>query len=181
MKISETSLPGVFLLTPTMYRDNRGAFCETWNLQRFADAGLPTDWVQDNCSYSAKHVVRGIHYQVIQPQAKLVRASSGTVLDVAVDLRRSSPNFGRHVAVELSAEVGQMLYIPIGFGHGFAALTENVGLAYKVTDYYCPAGERTILWDDPDIGIPWPLSAADAILSDKDLKGSALRDAEVFA
>lgn len=181
MKISDTSLPGVLLLTPTMFRDSRGAFCETWNQQRFADAGLPTHWVQDNCSYSAKNVVRGIHYQVIQPQAKLVRATSGVVLDVAVDLRRSSPDFGRHVAVELSAESGQMLYIPIGFGHGFAALTENVGLAYKVTDYYCPSGERTILWSDPDLDIRWPFSADAAILSDKDLKGRALRDAEVFA
>jgi dTDP-4-dehydrorhamnose 3,5-epimerase len=181
MKISETSLPGVLLLTSTMYRDNRGVFCETWNYQRFADAGLPTNWVQDNCSYSAKHVVRGIHYQVIQPQAKLVRASSGVVLDVAVDLRRSSPQFGRHVAVELSAESGHMLYIPAGFGHGFVALTDNVGLAYKITDYYCPAGERTILWSDPEIGVPWPFSADAVILSEKDLRGSSLRDAEVFA
>lgn len=181
MRISETSLPGVLLLTPTMYRDTRGAFCETWSYQRCAQAGLPTNWVQDNCSYSAKNVVRGIHYQVIQPQAKLVRASSGVILDVAVDLRRSSPSFGRHVAVELNAESGQMLYIPVGFGHGFAALTDHVGLAYKVTDYYCPAGERTILWNDPEIGIPWPLSTSTAILSDKDLRGSALRDAEVFA
>lgn len=181
MKISETALPGVLLLTPTMYRDNRGAFCETWNQQRFADAGLPTNWVQDNCSFSAKHVVRGIHYQTIQPQAKLVRASSGAVLDIAIDLRRSSPSFGRHVAVELTADSGQMLYIPVGFGHAFVALTDNVGLTYKVTDYYCPAGERTILWNDPDLGIVWPVSQADAILSEKDLKGSKLLDAEVFA
>jgi dTDP-4-dehydrorhamnose 3,5-epimerase len=181
MKITETALPGVLLLSPALYRDNRGAFCETWNHQRFEDAGLPTNWVQDNCSYSAKYVVRGIHYQVIQPQAKLVRATGGVVLDVAVDLRRSSPSFGRHVAVELNAESGQMLYIPVGFGHGFAALTDNVGFAYKVTDYHCPAGERTILWRDPEIGIPWPLSSDTAILSEKDLKGSALRDAEVFA
>lgn len=181
MKISETSLPGVLLLTPTIYRDNRGAFCETWNFQRFADAGLPTHWVQDNCSYSAKNVVRGIHYQVMQPQAKLVRATSGVVLDIAVDLRRSSPNFGRHVAVELSAEEGQMLFIPTGFGHGFAALTDDVGLAYKVTAYYCPAGERTIVWNDPELGIPWPVAADAAIVSEKDRKGSTLKEAEVFA
>jgi dTDP-4-dehydrorhamnose 3,5-epimerase len=181
MNISDTSLPGVLLLTPTMYRDHRGAFCETWNHKRFADAGLPTQWVQDNCSYSAKNVVRGIHYQVIQPQAKLVRASGGVVLDVVIDLRRSSSDFGRHMAMELSAELGQMLYIPVGFGHGFAALTDNVGVAYKVTDYYCPAGERTILWNDPDIGIKWPMPTEAAILSDKDLKGCNLRDAEVFA
>lgn len=181
MKISETALPGVLLLTPTLYRDNRGAFCETWNQQHFANAGLPTEWVQDNASFSAKYVVRGIHYQILQPQAKLVRASSGAVLDIAVDLRRSSPNFGRHVAVELTADSAQMLYIPVGFGHAFAALSDNVGLAYKVTDYYCPAGERTLLWNDPGIGISWPFSADSAILSDKDLKGSTLPDAEVFA
>jgi dTDP-4-dehydrorhamnose 3,5-epimerase len=181
VKISETALPGVLLLTPTMYRDNRGAFCETWNLQRFVDAGLPTNWVQDNCSHSRKNVVRGIHYQVVQPQAKLVRASSGVVLDVAVDLRRSSPHFGRHVAVELSAEEGQMLYIPVGFGHGFTALTDNVTFAYKVTDYYCPAGERTIVWNDSEIGVSWPVSPAEAIVSEKDQKGSSLREAEVFA
>lgn len=181
MKISETSLPGVLLLTPTMHRDNRGAFCETWSYQRFADLGLPTHWVQDNCSYSAKNVIRGIHYQVIQPQAKLVRASSGAVWDVAVDLRSSSPNFGRYVAVELTADSAQMLYIPVGFGHGFVALTENVGLSYKVTDYYCPAGERTIVWNDPDVGVAWPVSQADAILSEKDRQGIAFRGAEVFA
>jgi len=181
MKILETSLPGVLLLLPAMYRDNRGAFCETFNHQRFADAGLPTTWVQDNCSFSAKNVIRGLHYQVIKPQAKLVRASSGVVLDVAVDLRRNSPTFGHHVAVKLSANEGQMLYIPAGFGHGFASLTENAGLAYKVTDSYCPSGERTILWNDPDLNIEWPVSAAAAILSDKDQDGSLLRDAEVFA
>jgi dTDP-4-dehydrorhamnose 3,5-epimerase len=181
MKVSETSLPGVLLLTPTVYRDSRGAFCETWNEKAYTEAGLPKNWVQDNCSSSAKNVVRGIHYQIIQPQAKLVRATHGAVLDVAVDLRRSSPNFGRHVAVELTAKNGEMLYIPVGFGHGFVALAAEVGLAYKVTDYYCPAGERTILWNDPELAIAWPVTAEDAILSDKDLKGNSLRDAEVFA
>lgn len=181
MKIIETSLPGILLLLPAIYRDDRGAFCETFNHQRFANVGLPTTWVQDNCSLSTKNVIRGIHYQLIQPQAKLVRASSGVILDVAVDLRRSSPNFGHHVAVKLSAEEGQMLYIPAGFGHGFASLTENGGLAYKVTDFYCPAGERTILWNDPDLKIEWSVSAGVAIFSDKDRDGSFLRDAEVFA
>jgi dTDP-4-dehydrorhamnose 3,5-epimerase len=136
--------------------------------------------VGSRSSYSAKHVVRGIHYQIIQPQAKLVRATSGVVLDVAIDLRRSSPNFGRHVAVQLSADSGQMLYIPVGFGHDFVALTDDVGLAYKVTDYYCPVGERTIIWNDPEFGVPWSISGDAAILSDKDLKGSKLSDAEVF-
>ena len=181
MKISETSLPGVLLIAPAIYRDARGAFCETWNQKRFADAGLPTEWVQDNASLSAKNVVRGSHYQVVQPQAKLVRVTSGAVLDVAVDLRRSSPNFGRHVAVELSAENGHTLYIPVGFGHGFVVLTETAAFAYKVTDYYCPAGERTIVYNDPDLAIEWPITAAEAILSDKDLKGARFREAEVFA
>lgn len=181
MKICETSLPGVLLITPAIYRDTRGAFCETWNQKQFADAGLPTEWVQDNASLSAKNVVRGIHYQVVQPQAKLVRVTQGAVLDVAVDLRRSSPHFGDHVAVELSADNGQMLYIPVGFGHGFVALTRAAGFAYKVTDYYCPAGERTIVWNDPELAVQWPLNQEEAIVSDKDQKGAGFRDAEVFA
>ncbi len=181
MKIEETSLPGVLILTPEVYRDGRGGFCETWNLRAFAEAGLPEQWVQDNYSLSVRNVVRGIHYQVVQPQAKLVRVTQGTVFDVAVDLRRSSPNFGRHVCVELSADNAQMLFIPIGFGHAFAALTESAGFSYKVTDYYSQAGERTILWNDADLAIPWPVGPQDAIVSEKDLGGNALVDAEVYA
>jgi dTDP-4-dehydrorhamnose 3,5-epimerase len=180
MKMVETELPGVWLITPAIFRDNRGAFQETWNLKRFEDCGLPVHWVQDNFSSSAQNVIRGIHYQVIQPQAKLVRVAHGAAWDVAVDLRRSSPFFGRHVGVELSAENGQMLYIPAGFGHGFAALTESVGFAYKVTDYYCREGERTIAWNDPQLSIPWPVSAQEAIVSEKDRLGSSFTDAEVF-
>lgn len=170
----------MLLITPRIFRDARGAFWETWNQKAFSEAGMPSEWVQDNCSSSAKNVIRGIHYQIIQPQGKLVRVTRGAVVDVAVDLRRSSPNFGRHVAVELSAENGLMLYIPVGFGHGFAALTDDVGLAYKVSDYYCPGGERTLVWNDPDVGIEWPITPADAILSDKDRIGSTLREVEVF-
>ena len=181
MKITETSLSGVVVLTPTIYRDSRGAFLETWNRQRMADAGLPADWVQDNFSISKKNVLRGIHYQVIQPQGKLVRVAYGAVLDVAVDLRRSSPTFGRHVAVELTAERGEMLWIPVGFGHAFLALTEEVGFAYKVTDYYSAAGERTILWNDPELAIPWPIRPEDVIVSEKDAQGKPFRDAEAFA
>jgi dTDP-4-dehydrorhamnose 3,5-epimerase len=180
MKITETALPGVLVLTPTIYRDNRGAFLETWHQRRMADAGLPAEWVQDNFSVSKKNVVRGIHYQVTQPQGKLVRVACGAVLDVAVDLRRSSPTFGRHVAVELTAENGEMLWIPVGFGHAFVTLTDEAGFAYKVTDYYSPAGERTILWNDPDLGVTWPVDAASAIVSDKDAQGKRLREAEVF-
>lgn len=180
MKVTETALPGVLVLTPSIYRDDRGSFLETWNRRRMADAGLPAEWVQDNFSVSKKNVVRGLHYQLMQPQGKLVRAAFGAVLDVAVDLRRSSPAFGRHIAVELTAENGEMLWIPAGFAHGFVALTEQAGFAYKVTDYYSPAGERTILWNDPDLAIPWPLEPAAAIVSAKDAQGAAFRNAEVF-
>jgi dTDP-4-dehydrorhamnose 3,5-epimerase len=145
-----------------------------------ADAGLPAEWVQDNYSISRKNVLRGIHYQVIQPQGKLVRVVYGAALDVAIDLRRSSPAFAKHVAVELTEDNGAMLWIPPGFGHAFLALTDSVGFAYKVTDYYSPAGERTILWNDPDLAIPWPVDAASVIVSEKDNQGMSLRQAEVF-
>jgi dTDP-4-dehydrorhamnose 3,5-epimerase len=181
MKVRETALPGVLVLSPTIYRDNRGAFLETFNLQRMTGAGLPSVWTQDNFSLSSKNVLRGIHYQVGQPQGKLVRVTHGAVLDVAVDLRRSSATFGKHVAAELSGENGEMLWIPVGFGHAFLVLSDVAGFSYKVTDYYAPAGERTIAWDDPDIAIPWPVSAAEVIISDKDRQGAKLRDAEVFA
>lgn len=180
MKVQETSLAGVLLLTPTIYRDNRGAFYETWNLRSMTEAGLPAHWVQDNFSVSKKNVLRGIHYQVIQPQGKLVRVVYGAVLDVAVDLRRGSPTFGKHVAAELTGENGQMLWIPEGFGHAFLVLSEDAGFAYKVTDYYSPVGERTIRWNDPDLAIPWLANAADVIVSEKDNQGATLREAEVF-
>ena len=181
MKIEDTILPEVKLLTPNIYRDNRGAFSETYNQRRMEELGLPSHWVQDNFSVSQKNVVRGIHYQILQPQDKLVRVTHGALLDVAVDLRRSSSRFGKHVAVKLTAENGEMLFIPKGFGHGFLALTDVVGLAYKVTDFYSAPGERTIRWDDPDLAIPWPVDPQLAILSDKDRQGPMLRDAEVFA
>ena len=181
MKIEETLLPGALVLTPKIYRDDRGAFSETFNLRRMVEAGLPTQWVQDNFSVSQKNVLRGIHYQIVQPQGKLVRVTHGAVLDVAVDLRRSLPSFGKHLAVELSGENGRMLWIPPGFGHAFLVLSEIAGFAYKVTDYYSPEGERTILWNDPELGIKWPIAAGNAIVSEKDAKGKLLRDTEVFA
>jgi dTDP-4-dehydrorhamnose 3,5-epimerase len=181
MKINDTILPGVKLLTAQIYRDSRGAFCETFNQRRMEEAGLPGIWVQDNFSISAKNVLRGIHYQITQPQGKLVRVTHGAVLDVAVDLRRRSPYFGKHVSVELRGETGDMLWIPPGFGHAFLAITNQVGFAYKVTDYYSPAGERTVLWNDPEIAIAWPVSADDVIVSDKDRAGSTLSNAELFA
>jgi dTDP-4-dehydrorhamnose 3,5-epimerase len=180
MKIEETELPEVLLLTPKVYRDGRGAFLETWNLRAVKEAGLPTTWVQDNFSISKKNVLRGMHYQITQPQGKLVRVVYGAVLDVAVDLRRSSPNFGKHVGIELSEENGAMLWIPPGFGHGFLAMAESVGFSYKVTEYYSPAAERTIRWNDPDLGIRWPAEASSIIISDRDSEGALLRDAEVF-
>ncbi len=180
MKIEETALPGVLVLTPAIYRDDRGAFLESFNLKEMAEAGFPSHWVQDNFSISKKNVLRGIHYQVTQRQAKLVRVTHGTVFDIAVDLRRSSPAFGKHVAMELSGESGKMLWIPEGFGHAFLVLSDVAGFAYKVTDYYSPSGERTIVWNDPELAIEWPVSAEDVVVSAKDAKGKLLRDAEVF-
>jgi dTDP-4-dehydrorhamnose 3,5-epimerase len=180
MKIAKTSLPGVLVLTTAIYRDSRGAFSETFNLRAMEEAGLPSFWPQDNYSLSKKNVLRGIHYQITQPQGKLIRVTQGAVFDVAVDLRRSSPAFSRYVAVELRAESGEMLWIPEGFGHAFLALTDVVGFAYKVTDYYSPAAERTIVWNDPDLDIPWPVAPEDIVVSEKDRNGSTLRDAELF-
>jgi dTDP-4-dehydrorhamnose 3,5-epimerase len=180
MKIEETSLPGVLVITPTVYRDNRGLFLETFNQRAMTAAGLPEFWAQDNFSLSNKNVLRGIHYQIIQPQGKLVHVTHGAVLDVAVDLRRGSAAFGKHLAVEMSADNAKMLWIPPGFGHGFLVLSGEAGFAYKVTDYYSAAGERTILWNDPELNIPWPVADANVIISDKDRQGALLRDAEVF-
>jgi dTDP-4-dehydrorhamnose 3,5-epimerase len=180
MKLIETDILGVVILESRIYRDDRGQFQETYNERRFLELGLPIDWKQDNLSLSRKNVVRGLHYQLIQPQGKLVRVISGSVFDVAVDIRRNSPTFGKHVSVELSAENGLAFYIPTGFAHGFAALTEGACFAYKVTDFYEPSGDRTMLWNDPELGIRWPVAAGDAIVSAKDLQGKPFRDAEVF-
>jgi dTDP-4-dehydrorhamnose 3,5-epimerase len=180
MKVTRTSLPGVLVLSSAVYRDQRGAFSETFNQRAMAEAGLPGPWVQDNFSLSQKNVLRGIHYQVVQPQGKLVRVTHGAVFDVAVDLRRGSATFAKHFSIELNGESGEMLWIPAGFGHGFLALADVVGFAYKVTDYYSPQGERTILWNDPELAIPWPIAPETAIVSDKDRAGLALREAEIF-
>ena len=181
MKIEKTALAGILVITPDVYRDVRGTFVETWNVRVMAEAGLLSKWVQDNVSVSKKNVLRGIHYQINQPQEKLVRVTHGTALDVAVDLRRSSPTYGEHIALELDGESGRMLWIPAGFGHAFLALSDVVGFAYKVTDYYSPASERTIVWNDPDLAIPWPVSGKEAIVSTKDQNGAAFREAQVFA
>ena len=181
MTVTETSLPGVLVLEPRIFRDDRGHFFETFNMAKMIELGLPAEWTQDNFSLSKKNVIRGIHYQIGQPQGKLVRVVAGAARDVIVDLRRSSPTFGQHTTVELSGDTSRMVWIPVGFGHGFAALTENVALTYKVTDYYSPQSERTVLWNDPALGIDWGVSAEDAILSAKDAIGLPLEQAEVFA
>ena len=181
MTVTETPLPGVLVLEPRIFRDDRGHFFETFNLTKMIDLGLPAEWTQDNFSLSKKNVIRGIHYQIGQPQGKLVRVVTGAVRDVIVDLRRSSPTFGQHTTVELSGDSSRMVWIPVGFGHGFSALTETVALTYKVTNYYSPQSERTVLWNDPALGIDWGVSAEDAILSAKDAVGLPLAQAEVFA
>ena len=180
MNVIETSLPGVLVIEPRCFRDERGVFFETFNLARMVELGLPDQWKQDNFSLSRKNVIRGIHYQIGEPQGKLVRVVTGAALDVIVDLRRSSSTFGQHTTVDLSGDSSRMVWIPVGFGHGFSALTETVALSYKVTDYYSPRAERTVLWNDPVLGIDWKVSPEEAILSTKDRAGLPLAQAEVF-
>jgi dTDP-4-dehydrorhamnose 3,5-epimerase len=181
VNVTETSLPGVLVLEPRVFRDDRGFFFETFNLARVVELGLPAEWKQDNFSLSKRNVVRGIHYQISQAQGKLVRVVAGVALDVIVDLRRSSPTFGQHTTVELSGDGSRMVWIPAGFGHGFSVLTESVALSYKVTEYYSPQAERCVLWDDPELGIDWKVAPEEAILSAKDRAGVPFRQAEVFA
>ncbi len=187
MNIIETTLPGVLLIEPRVFGDARGFFMESWNRKTFAeagkDAGLDLDFVQDNHSRSAKGVLRGIHYQLHQPQGKLVRVVSGAVFDVAVDLRRSSPHFGRWVGYELSADNHRMLWIPPGFGHGFLVLSDSADFLYKTTAYYAPEWDRGVRWDDADMGIQWPLEGMPPglpTLSAKDQVQPLLKDAEVY-
>ena len=157
MKVSETSLPGVLLLEPKVFGDARGFFLESWNARVFREAtGLTCDFVQDNHSRSAKGVLRGLHFQLVYPQGKLVRVSQGRVWDVAVDVRKSSPSFGQHVAVELSESNQHQLWIPPGFAHGFLVLSDYADFQYKTTDYWMPQHERSLRWNDPCLGIEWP-------------------------
>lgn len=182
MRVEETSLPGVAVITVDAHGDDRGFFMETWNARDFAAAGIDAGFVQDNYSRSARHTLRGLHYQVRQPQGKLVRVVEGEAFDVAVDVRRASKTFGRWVGRVLSAENREALWIPAGFAHGFLALSNNVGLAYKCTDFYAPEHERVIRWDDPDVGIQWPLpDGADPILSPRDAAAASFRDAETYS
>ena len=173
-------LPGLVLVRPRIFEDDRGFFLEVYRHSEFAAAGIREHLVQDNYSRSARGVLRGLHYQIQHPQGKLVRVVQGAVLDVAVDIRRSSPTFGQHVAVELSAENKRMLWIPEGFAHGFVVLSDAAEFLYKTTDYWSPEHERSILWNDPALAIDWKLQAAPA-LSAKDVQGKLLKDAELFA
>jgi dTDP-4-dehydrorhamnose 3,5-epimerase len=171
LNVTETSLPGVFLLEPRVFPDDRGFFFESYNRDEFSAAGITEEFVQDNHSRSKKNVVRGLHYQEPNGQGKLVRCARGAIFDVAVDVRT-----GKWFGLELTDENNRMLWIPRGYAHGFCALTE-ADLVYKCTDYYAPQSERTIVWNDPDIGIAWPIGERDAIVSAKDLEGVRLRDA----
>jgi dTDP-4-dehydrorhamnose 3,5-epimerase len=173
-------LPDVVLVKPRVFEDDRGYFLETWQEEKFAAAGVPARFVQDNHSRSARHTLRGLHYQIVRPQGKLVRVTRGSVLDVAVDIRRSSPTFGRWVGVELSEENHYMLWVPAGFAHGYLAISEQADFLYKCTDFWFPQHERGIAWNDPDLGIDWPLAGGSAELSAKDRAAPAFRNAECF-
>lgn len=181
MNIIETALPGVLIIEPRVFGDARGFFLESWNRKAFADAGLAMDFVQDNHSRSSRGVLRGLHYQLENPQGKLVRVSEGAVFDVAVDIRRASPHFGQWVGVELSADNHRMLWIPPGFAHGFQVLSETADFLYKCTTLYHPPSDRSLRWDDPAIGIAWPDLGMAPVLSAKDAAAPLLADAEIFA
>ena len=181
MNVIPTAIPDVLIIEPKVFGDERGFFFESFNRRRFAElVGRDVDFVQDNHSRSAKNVLRGLHYQIQQPQGKLVRVAQGAVFDVAVDIRRSSPTFGQHVGVELSAENKRMLWVPEGFAHGFVVVSDTAEFLYKTTDYWAPEFERSILWNDPAIGIQWPIKGEPS-LSAKDQQAKALAQAEHFA
>lgn len=180
MNVNATELPGVLIIEPKVFGDERGFFYESFNARDFAQAsGLELQFVQDNHSRSQKGVLRGLHYQVEHAQGKLVRVTAGEVLDVAVDIRRSSPHFGKWASVRLSAENNRQLWIPPGFAHGFVVLSEYAEFLYKTTDYYTPSAERCIRWDDPELSIDWQL-ADPPTLSAKDQNGKNLKDADLF-
>jgi len=182
VKITPTEIADVKIIEPAVFADDRGYFLETWNADSFAKNGLDVQFVQDNQSRSKKHVLRGLHYQLEQTQGKLVRVVKGKVFDVAVDIRRSSPSFGHWVGVELSEDNHRMLWVPGGFAHGFLALSDDVDLTYKCTDFYASRHERTILWNDPELAINWPLpTGAAPLVSGKDAAGSSLAEADIFA
>lgn len=180
MKVERASIPDVLLLEPKAFGDARGFFFESYNRRSFAAAtGLDVEFVQDNHSRSCRNVLRGLHYQIRQPQGKLVRVAAGEILDVAVDLRKRSPSFGRWAGAKLDAKSHRMLWVPPGFAHGFLVLSEYADVLYKATDFYAPEHERTLLWNDPAIGIAWPL-AGEPVMTDKDRRGVTLAGADRF-
>ena len=180
MKFIHTALSDVLLIEPKVFPDERGFFLESYQKKKFSEAGIPFDFVQDNHSKSCRGVLRGLHYQIQQPQGKLLRVVAGEIFDVAVDIRRHSPTFGKWFGTYLSAENKQMLWVPIGFAHGFYVTSTEAELLYKATDYYAPQWERTLLWNDPAIDIRWPLQNGSPSLSPKDAAGRLLSESEIF-
>jgi len=179
MQVIPAAIPDVLIIEPKVFGDARGFFLESWNERAFLKAGIKARFVQDNHSRSARNVVRGLHYQIKQPQGKLIRVTAGEVFDVAVDIRRSSPTFGKWIGNKLSGENKLMMWIPPGFAHGFSILSEYAEFLYKTTDYYSPEYERTILWNDTDLAISWPVSG-EPLLSAKDRQGVPFAKAEAF-
>lgn len=175
-----TAIPDVFMIAPKVFGDDRGFFLESYNRRAMAALGIDFDFVQDNHSRSARGVLRGLHYQIRQPQGKLVRVVAGEIYDVAVDMRRASPTFGKWVGMTLSAENKRMAWVPPGFAHGFYVTSDVAEVLYKATDYYAPEHERSLLWNDPAIGIDWPL-AGEPLLSEKDRNGQPFAKAEAYA
>ncbi len=181
MEFVPTRLPGVVLIKPNEFEDQRGFFMDTWHRKLFEQEGIDANFVQDSHSGSVAGTVRGLHYQIRQAQGKLIRVVRGEAFDVAVDIRKSSPDFGKWTSDVLSAENRKMIWIPPGFAHGFFVLSKTAEFEYKCTDYYAPDHERTLLWDDPDIGIDWPLPGGEKpVLSDKDQAGLPLKEAQVY-
>ncbi len=182
MHIIATAIPDLLIIEPEVFGDDRGFFFESFNQKVFGQlTGLSVNFVQDNHSRSAQHVLRGLHYQIQHPQGKLVRVVAGEVRDIAVDIRKSSPTFGKWVGVNLSADNKRMLWIPPGFAHGFVTLSDYAEFLYKTTDYWAPEHERSIIWNDPDLAIDWQLAGATPLISAKDQAGKSLKNAEVFA
>jgi dTDP-4-dehydrorhamnose 3,5-epimerase len=180
MKKLETSLPGVLLLEPRVFGDDRGFFLESYNQRTFAELGIHDQFVQDNHSYSGRNVLRGLHYQIRQPQGKLVRVITGEILDVVVDLRQTSPTLGKWESFCLTGENKRMLWVPVGFAHGFRVISKTAHVSYKTTDFYAPEYERSVLWNDPDLAIEWGLDG-DPTVSAKDQGGARFRDSQRFA
>ncbi|HEY8259101.1 MAG TPA: dTDP-4-dehydrorhamnose 3,5-epimerase [Gemmatimonadales bacterium] len=180
MNVIQTAIPEVMVIEPVVRQDPRGFFIEVWHEQRYRSAGISLPFVQDNHSRSSRGTLRGLHYQIQHPQGKLVRVAEGEVFDVAVDLRRSSPTFGQWVSAILSGQNHHQLWIPPGFAHGFYVLSESADLLYKCTDLYAPQHDRSLKWDDPDVGVEWPLVGEAPMLSAKDMAGVPFRDAEAY-